>query len=114
MGNPVIITGDGVVQYVFLTINGNAISGGIGSNAVIKAALVSKDHTLKFTDDIVQSNTRPGADWPNSKVAIFMSPENTAGITYQGSALFEIQVKEEGQNPSTWFLPCKIITGNIP
>jgi hypothetical protein len=113
MARPEIITGDGVLEYVTLTVNGSAIVGGISSGATVKVAIVSLDHKKKYTADITQSAATPGTDWPNSKLAIVMDPADTAGITYQGTALFEIQVTETGINPVTWFLPCKIIRGLV-
>ena len=109
-GTPDIVTGDSIVLAVTLKKNSAVFE--IASDAEVKVALVSTDHQTAYTEPIEQSSTTPGADWDLSLVIVELPPAATQEITYQGLAIMEIQVTEGTEN-KTWFLPVKIITGQI-
>jgi hypothetical protein len=105
-----IVTGDATSLAV--TLMKNSATFVIGGAAVIKAAIVSTDHTTVYLAAVTQSNVSPGTDLAHSLVIIKFTGLSTVGITYQGLAIIEIQV-EEGGDAKTWFLPVRIIKGNI-
>ena len=109
MSTPVIVTGDAIAIALQLKRNGVNIT--IDSAATIKAALVSSGHTEDYTAAITQSSATTGADWDTGLVVVAFAPADTVAITYQGTALLELQVDDGG--PKTWFLPVKIVTGRI-
>lgn len=109
---PDIVTGDNVALAVTLTKNGAAFA--IDTADTVKAALVSTDHKTAYTAaPIVQSAAAPGADWTNGVVIVEIPGTATEPIAYQGLALLEIQVTASGVN-TTWFVPVKVIKGQIP
>jgi hypothetical protein len=111
MSVPGIVTGDSITLAVTLKKNGEVFV--IDPAAVIEAALVSKDHKTAYTiEAVAQSNAAPGADWSESLVIVELPPSATQGITYQGLALLEIQVAENGSQ-KTWFVLVNIVTGLI-
>jgi hypothetical protein len=109
---PEIVTGDSISLAVTLKKNGAVFA--IDSAAVIKVALVATDHKTAYTTTpIEQSEATPGADWEESLVVVEIPPEATSAITFQGLAILEIQVSESAAQ-KTWFIPVRIITGQIP
>ena len=108
---PDIVTGDNVALAVTLKKNGVVFI--IDPAATVKAALVSTDHRTAYTDPLAQAEATPGADWSASLVMVEIPGTATEAITYQGLALIEIQITAGGVN-TTWFVPVKIIRGQIP
>ena len=115
MTTPILVTGDDITLPVILrkklagaTVYTTFI---IDPSAVITARLVSTDRENTYTPEIAQVTAAAGADLPNSTVIIAFTSVQTIGITYQGSALLEIQVDDSGK--LTWFTPVKINRGQI-
>ncbi len=109
---PEIVTG--YVVDLAISLKKNGLPFVIPQTASVAVALVSMDHTQRLTAAAVsQVSTAPGANWATSLVVIELLPDATEAITYQGLALLEIQVNDAGR-PKPWFVPVRIITGNIP
>jgi hypothetical protein len=115
MTTPIIVTGDDIT---FPTILRKKVTGAtvyttflINSGATIVARLVSSDNESVYTPEIPQITVQAGADLPNSTIIIKFTSAETIGITFQGSALLEIQVDDGGK--LTWFTPVKIDRGQI-
>jgi hypothetical protein len=108
---PDIVTGDNVALAVTLTKNRAAFV--IDPTDTVQAALVSSDHKTAYTEPLDQSDAAPGADWAEGVLIVEIPGTATEDITYQGLALLEIQVTAGGVN-TTWFVPVKIIKGQIP
>lgn len=106
---PEIVTGDDLVLPV--TLKKDGVTFNIDGAAEVIARLVSTDHNSVYTDEVAQSSAASGADWPNSLVVVEMASSETASVTYQGNALLEIQAPAPGKR--TWFVPVKIIKGQI-
>lgn len=106
-----LVTGDDIAIPVTLKVNGATFN--IPGTATVKARLVSTDHSAVITGGLeaVQSDASPGADWANSLVVVEFAGADTSAITYQGKALIEIQVDDNGKR--TWFVTVKVVTGNI-
>lgn len=72
----------------------------------VKAAVVSDDHTLKYTNDIAQDSAAVGADWSASLLVIEMTADDLLALQGLDRKLpvdIEIQVTEPGANPVTWY-----------
>ena len=111
MSVPEIVTGYTALVAVTLKKNGSVFT--IGSTAKVSATLVSIDHKTQYlTGAISQASTTDGADWSNSLVMIVIPTEVVSKVTYQGDALLEIQVFEDGVK-TPWFCPVHITTGHI-
>ena len=115
MTTPIIVTGDDIT---FPTILRKKVSGAtvyttfiIDPSAIITARLVSTDRESVYTTEIAQVTVQAGADLNNSLIIIKFTSAQTIGITFQGSALLEVQVDEGGK--LTWFTPVKINRGQI-
>jgi len=103
-----IVTGDNVVVPVTLKKNGVVFD---MSGATVKVRLISTDHESVYTGEITQNEAATGADWANSLVILELAPADTSGISFQGNALIEIQVDQNGK--TTWFVSALITKGNI-
>lgn len=91
---------DGCLVPVTLTKD-NAVFN-IPSDAEVKAALVSRDHTQLLAGPVLQDVNAAGADWANSFIVVEMSADDLAGITAKVKVDIEIQVTESGGKPVTW------------
>lgn len=113
MSTPLVVTGDDFSVQVQLKrgVEGNTNPFSISADGVVKARLVSIDHTQTYTAEVTQTRTLPGADWSTSLVIISFAAADTAAITYQGKAKIEIQVADPLK--STWWVDCIIRRGNI-
>ena len=109
---PVIVIDDDAT--LFLTLEKDDATFNIDAGDVVEAALVSTDHETLLMAAVAQSNTSPGADWPNSLIAIKFSAAQTALITLPatGAAKVEVQVTQAGEKES-WFSVVKIVQGHI-
>lgn len=112
---PTLVTGDDII---FPTVLRKKESGAsvyttfaIDTGAIITARLVSTDRESVYTAEIAQVTAHADADLPNSLIIIVFAEADTIGITYQGSALLEIQVDDSGKR--TWFTPIRIKRGQI-
>lgn len=115
MATPIIVTGDDILFPVVLR---KKVSGAsvyttfvIDAGATIIARLVSTDRESTYTPEIAQVTVQAGVDLANSLIIIIFTSAETIGVTYQGSALLEIQVDDGGK--LTWFAPIKIDQGQI-
>ena len=115
MTTPTLITGDDLVLPVVLrkklaeaTVYTTFV---IEPSAVITALLVSTDRENAYTAEITQVTDHASADLPNSTIVVEFTSAQTIDITYQGSALLEIQVDDSGK--LTWFTAVKINRGQI-
>jgi len=109
MATPLIVTGDDI--SVAVTLKKNDLTFDIPLLSTVTARIVSTNHKEVYSGEVVQSNSTPGADWPNSLVVVEFAPADTNTITYQGKALIEVQVDDNGKR--TWFVTVKLITGQI-
>lgn len=109
MAIPILVTGDDL--SVVATLKKNDLVFNIPIASVVTAKLVSTNHSTVYSSEAVQVSTTPGADWTNSLVVVEFAPADTSAITFQGKALLEIQVDDNGK--STWFSAVKIVTGQI-
>ncbi len=109
MSTPILVTGDDIVVPVTLKKNGATFV--IGNGAVIKARLVRTEHEVSLCEEVIQSNAAPGTNLALSLVMVTLPSASTAGISYQGSAILEIQVDDSGK--TTWFVPVSIVRGLI-
>jgi hypothetical protein len=103
------ITGDTPSYPVTLTLNDATFV--IAPTDLITARLVSTDHSKAYSPEVVQSLSTPGTDLAHSLVIISFPTETTETITYQGTALIEIQIS--GVCKDTWFVPIKIVKGHV-
>ncbi len=115
MTTPIIVTGDDIT---FPTILRKKVSGAtvyttfvIDAGATIVARLVSTDKESTYTAEIAQVTAEAGSDLANSLIIIAFTSAQTIDMTFQGSALLEIQVDESGK--LTWFTPVTIKRGQI-
>ena len=109
MATPILVTGDDL--SIAVTLKKNDLTFDIPIASTVTAKLVSTNHSTVYSAEAVQFSTTPGADWSNSLVVVEFAPADTASITYQGKALLEIQVDDNGKR--TWFATVKIVTGQI-
>ena len=115
---PIIVTGDDIS---FPTVLRKKISGAtvyttfvIDASAVLTARLVSSDRESVYTAEIAQVTAETGSDLANSLVIIAFTSAQTIGVTFQGSALLEIQLDDPTPGGKlTWFTPVKIKRGQI-
>jgi len=110
MALPTLVTGDDIQMLVTLLKDGATFN--INAGATVHARLIDVGKENPYMDAIVQSNTAPGADWPNSLVTVEFASADTADIAYQGPALLEVQVDDNGK--STWFETVQISGDTIP
>ncbi len=115
MTTPIIVTGDDIT---FPTILRKKVSGAavyttfvIDPGATIVARLVATEKESVYTPEIAQVTVQAGVDLANSLIIIIFTSAQTIDITFQGSALLEIQVDDGGK--LTWFTPVKINRGQI-
>lgn len=106
---PTIITGDDVLFKVYLKKDGLPFV--IDAGATVLASIVNTRHTASYMTPVAMSPATFSADWDNSEVMIKFDPADTAGITYQGKALLEVQVDDGGKQ--TYFGTVQIVTGLI-
>ncbi|MEJ1402632.1 MAG: hypothetical protein RPU73_01950 [Candidatus Sedimenticola sp. (ex Thyasira tokunagai)] len=106
-----IVTGDGKNLPVTLKKNGATFT--IDPAAVVKAAVVSTDHSAALSSTVTCDNAASGADWANSLVVVPLSAEVTGAITIIGDVLLEIQVTPPGGDPETWFVTGEIVQGHV-
>ena len=108
-----IVTGDPINRAVDLTkvTDAGEISFAIATGATVKAAVVSVDHSVKYTDDTTLSSAATGADWPNSRVLVAIPKTETEKITVFGEAKVEIQVADSDEQ--TWYVPAEVLQGQI-
>jgi hypothetical protein len=109
MATPVIVTGDDAVVMATLKKDGATFL--VPGTATVKARVISTSHEETYTEEVTQSPSETGADWPNSLIAVRFAPANTAAVTHQGKAKIELQV-DDGIK-TTWFFDCVIKRGNI-
>ena len=109
MATPLIVTGDDI--SITVTLKKNDLTFNIPLISTVTARIVSTNHKEVYSGSVVQSNSASGADWPNSLVIVDFVPADTSTLTYQGKALVEIQVDDNGKR--TWFVTVKLITGQI-
>lgn len=110
MAIPILVTGDDISLSV--TLKKNDLTFTIPpSTAAVHARIVSTNHKEVYSPTVEQFDTTPGADWPNSLVVVEFAPADTSAILYQGKALVEIQVDDNGKR--TWFVTVKLVTGQI-
>jgi len=110
MALPILVSGDDIVMSVTLQKDGSVFN--INPGATVEARLISVDHLTEYTAPVGQSNSAPGADWANSLVTVQFAEADTLEVTYQGAALLEIQVDDNGK--STWFETVQLSLGTIP
>lgn len=108
-----IVTGDNVAIPVQLTKDGAAFD--IPTSKVVKAMLVGRNSSEKYMESpVTLISTTAGSDWTKSLVVVLIPGTATAGITYQGKAILEIQeTVETGVVDETWFLPVMIRKGYV-
>lgn len=109
MAIPILVTGDDL--SVAVTLKKNDLVFDIPIASTVTARLVSTKHTEVYSGEVEQFSTTPGADWSQSLVVVEFAPADTSTIIYQGKALLEIQVDDNGKR--TWFATVKIVTGQI-
>ena len=110
---PVIVIDDDAT--LFLTLEKDGATFNIDAGDTVEAALVSTDHETLLMAAVAQTNTSPGADWPNSLIAIKFSAAQTAAIILPSpgnAAKVEVQVTQAGEKES-WFSVVKIVQGHI-
>jgi len=106
---PCLTAGDDINWLV--TLYKDDATFNIPDTATVTARFISTDHSEAYTAEVTQDDATPGADWPNSLIAVVMSEADTGVITYQGPAELEIQVDDNGK--STFFGCCLIKQGQI-
>ena len=111
-----VTTGDDTT--IFHTLKKNGVTFNIPSTAVVTARLITLGHDI-ITAEVVQVDTDPGADWPNSLIAVNL-PANITTVIADGSYVWnggEISAKLETQvddgKKLTWFESITIIKGTI-
>lgn len=109
MATPLIISGDDIRITARLKKDGLPFT--IDSGATVLAALINTKHTDMYMTPVAQSSSTLNANWSNSEVIVIFTPAQTAGITYQGKALLELQIDDNGK--TSFFGTVKIITGQI-
>lgn len=110
---PNIATGYDIAVGVDLILNNAPFP--IDQSAIIKAALVSSDHKIAYTStpiDVIEAT--PGSDWDAGRIVIDITATSTATIDYQGLALIEIKVTIDGKSSPPFFVPIKLVKGQIP
>jgi len=110
MAIPNLVTGDDIQMLVTLLKDGTTFN--INAAATVEARLINIDRTQAYMDPVAQSNAASGADWSNSLVTVEFAETDTSDITYQGAALLEVQVDDNGK--STWFETVNILLDTIP
>jgi hypothetical protein len=106
----ILVTGDDLVIPQTLRKNGNTFS--ISDTAVVKSAIVSKDHCKIYADAVTMNKDATGADWANSLIILEFPSATTVNVDYQGPAIVETQV-DDGGLKLTWFSPVHLVKGNI-
>ena len=94
-----------------ITLKKNRETFEIDANAVIKAAIVSMDHTEKLLSEVTIDNTAAGTDLSNSIIVVELTESQTGSMTYTGNALLEISVDDENRLP--WFVDIMLVNGLI-
>lgn len=105
---PIVVTGDDVSFSATLT-KGD-ITFNIPSGTPIKAALITEDHKTQLIADTVVTEVS-GSDWPNSKIMIKFTKEQTALILAAQNAKLEVEVDDGGR--VTWFKPINVLLGTV-
>lgn len=115
----VFVTGDTRTKLVQLSINELPFE--ISPTSAVTAQIVNKDKSKILSSALTTcESTMEGADWATSLVAVKFPRENTAAIKVTGEELvanLEIQVTIDPLgNPEdiTFYVPIKIIKGNLP
>ena len=110
MGIPKIVTGSD--RFIKATWKVAGVVTPIPDTATVRAILVSKDNTEKYTAVLTISKDTDGADWPNGIIMLVIPATETSAITYQGHAQIEMQV-DNGTSKTPGFFPVQIVKGNI-
>ena len=79
--------------------------------ATIRAALVTTDHKTVLIPDVAVSNSHPDGDWSIAQIVVPFPEAATSLIPYEGVALIEIQVNDDGK--LTFFTDIQVVRGNI-
>lgn len=112
-----IITGDDTRFGVQINKTVNKVTQAMDCSGVasIKIGLVSEDHKTSYlSSPITLESTWSEADWEHGLVEVRIPGTATSSITYQGNALYEIQiVVQEDVEVLTGFLPVTIIRGQV-
>ena len=114
MATPKLVTGDDIDLVVTLKKNNSTFA--IDATATVTAALVNSTRTETYTLPITQDEAAVGADWANSLLIISFAEADTLPMTYQGSALLEIQVEDDvnSSGKTTFFSKVLIVNGQLP
>lgn len=111
---PELVVGD-TFQHL-ITLKSSASVFDVSGATSIKACIISKDHSTKYTADVEMSSAASGADWSTGDVIIYMTGTQTAAIadyvTAEGLAKIEIQV-EIGADKFSWFGAVRLVPGFI-
>lgn len=99
-----LVPNDGCALPATLTKDGATFN--IPSGSLVEAAVVSSDHTIRYTEAIEQAEDALGADWSASLLVVEMTADDLVALQGLDRKLrvdIEIQITEPGGDPLTWY-----------
>ena len=103
-----IITGDDERIPITLKKGGNTFV--ISQTAVIKVAIVDKNHTKVLAGPVIVDKAEPGSNLATSSIVAIIPGKITEMVTPQ-QAQIEVEINDDGKN--SWHADIKLVKGLI-